>query len=121
MSSSSGKFEMHLIVPTRLVGAIVELMDGEGVVVTMSPHVETKRTNSKSHYANGKKDKGISGPDAVREVMTQAGRPMLAKEVGRLLASKHGFAVGTASPVLSKFLAEGKVVRDDAGKYSLKG
>jgi hypothetical protein len=32
------KFELRLIVPAKLVGTIVELVEGEGILVEMKPH-----------------------------------------------------------------------------------
>lgn len=122
--SNDQKFEMHLIVPIKLVGPIVELMAGEGVVVTMSQHVEKVHSRKKTRhsYANGMKDKGMLGNDAVLEIMTNEARPLATLEVGKLMATKHGFAESSASSYLSKLLREGKVTRDPSnGKYALKG
>lgn len=106
---SASKFEMHLIVPAKLVGTIVELMEGEGVLVSMNPHNDKK----KQHYANGKKNKGISGSDAALEILSASGKPMTYKQVGKLMASKYNFSESSASPALSVLAKSKKVIRKD--------
>lgn len=100
-------FEMHLIVPPKLVGTIVELMSDEGIIVTMNPYKNSKKQIKV--YAGGKRNKGISGEEAVLTILKDAGKPMTHQQVGKLMASKFGFSANSSSPVLSR-LAKGKKV-----------
>lgn len=111
----TGKFELHLIVPPKLVGTIVELMDGEGIIVSMNPYVDKK--SAPRRYLNGKKNKGISGIDAVIAILTDH-KKLQYDKIGKLMQSKHNFAPSTASPVLSKMVKAKKIICED-GFYSL--
>ena len=114
---SNGKFEMKLIVPTKLVGAVVELMEGEGIIVHMAPFVEENKTKprkgSGQHYAGGKRDKGISGNEAVMAILKESKLALTAEQVGKKMAERWGFSANSASPVLSKLQADKKVKRVD--------
>jgi len=47
------KFTMHLVVPTRLVGPITELLEGEGVLVSMEPYKENSKRRFIKRAARG--------------------------------------------------------------------
>lgn len=113
---SQGKFEMLLIAPANLVGDIVELMDGEGIVVAIKPY-DDKKKNGK-HYAGGKRNKGISGEAAAIEILKSSSKPMTSIQVGKLMKSKYGFAESSGSPVLSNLSKAKKVACKDR-LYSL--
>lgn len=113
----ASKFEIHLVAPANLVGDIVELMDGEGVIVNIKPH-DAKSNGTRHHYVGGKKNKGISGEAAALLILKESNKPMTPTQVGKIMASKHNFAVSSASPVLSNLKIKKKVSYKD-GSYSL--
>lgn len=113
----SAKFEMHLIVPPKLVGTIVELMEGEGVIVSMNPHNEKGKRNG-PRYAGGKRNKGISGANAALAIIKESAKPLTYDKIGTLMASRHNFSVTSASPVLAKLVAAKKIIVRN-GLYSL--
>lgn len=53
------RFELKLIVPAKLVGTIVELVEGEGILVSMTPHQNGhhKRSGPRHHEADMTADK----------------------------------------------------------------
>jgi hypothetical protein len=108
---------MHLIVPAKLVGTIVELMDGEGILVSMNPF-KGDTTKSKSyHYLGGKRLKGISGRDAVLEAVKQGHKTT--ERIARYLNTNYNFALKSTSPCLTHLERDGKLKRDANHNWSL--
>jgi hypothetical protein len=111
-----GKHHMHLIVPTRLVGTIYELLEGTGVVVECKPYEVPTPKVKMSRYANGKRDKGISGADLAIKLVGQGinTRRSLAEEF-----QKQGFARKSATAVVSILKHEGRISVDNTGRIFL--
>lgn len=109
--AKGSKFEIHLIAPVALVGDIVELMDGEGVVVAIKPYDESKPT--RKSYVGGKKNKGISSENAVMNILKESSKALNSIQIGKLMSSKYKFAESSAPPALSRLVAAKKVIRNN--------
>jgi hypothetical protein len=112
------KYEMNLIVPVRLVGPIMELLDGEGVLVSTKPHDETMATGNKKvfRYAGGKKNKGISSEELIKQMLADGSKTD--KEMS-FAFKRHGFADTSTAASLSHYRIKGLVRRDANNKWEL--
>lgn len=70
-------------------------------------------------YANGKRNKGISGQALMLQVLTEAGRAMDIHEINDAFVAR-GFADRSASPLLSQLMHQGLVERRAKGVWALK-
>jgi hypothetical protein len=114
---STGKFEMRLIVPTKLVGPIVELVEeGEGIIVTMTPHSETSGKKT-PRYVDGKRNKGISANELVLQTLVTG--PTTYEQLAQRFVDK-GFAKTSLSPTLSRLIKDKQVIESSKGFFSLK-
>ena len=113
---SNGKFDMQLIVPTKLVGTIIELLEGEGVIVSMVPNNDKTKRGKNQRYADGKRNKGIAAPEAVLAILNESKVALTVPQIGKLMASKHNFAESSASSTVSRLRKEKKIKCVD-GKY----
>lgn len=110
----SDKFDVHLIVPANLVGTIVELMQGSGVLVSMTPH-EGREARRKHFYRGGKRDKGISADDAILEYLRASAGLATLKQLSSYLSSKYSFADSSAGAAVSGMIKEGLLTRGEDG------
>ena len=108
------RFKMHLEVPSKLVGTIIELLDGEGILVSVEPVVD--KPKKVTRYAGGKRNKGISAVGLIVECLTKS--KVLNMSQLRAFFTDRGFSENSVHPSLSK-LVQDKRVKNDSGKYSL--
>ena len=102
------RFRMHLEVPTNLVGPIIELVDNEGILVSVEP---LKEKNTKKHfYTNGKRNKGVSGIDLLMGLLKDHKGGVVFEQLKKAFVEK-GFSETSVSPILSKLSADGKIVK----------
>ena len=105
---SDQKFKMHLIVPIKMVGTIIELIADEGILVSVEPVVEKGKT---FRYVGGKRNKGISGSELVLTSLRDHGGLMKVKELEAVFVGK-GFSTNSVGPSVSKLVIEKKIKRD---------
>ena len=94
-SKSFTKFELKLIVPAKLVGTIVELVEGEGILVEMKPYANQRHSPIHRHH-----EPGITANDLMLEYIKAATKPFTVKDVEQVFKAK-GYAIGTVSSRLS--------------------
>jgi len=101
------KFELRLIVPAKLVGTIVELVEGEGILVEMKPHHD----NNKRRHAPYPRhvEPGLTASEYMDKFIEQAKGKFTIKEVEQAFAIK-GWAKGTASSRLN-FALQKKLIK----------
>lgn len=87
------KYEMTMVVPAKLIGTIVEIIDKEGIKATIVPARESTVPKKRMRYAGGKRDKGILGTELAREILSQG--PTKLKAAEKIFLEK-GFAKSTA-------------------------
>lgn len=117
------QYEMHLIVPAKLVGTIIELLDGEGILVSTAPYDEKKSQapvakKRKFKFAHGIKNKGVRGRELALEMV---GRGPVTEAQARNIFVAKGFAPTSAQAFLSELKCEGRAKRDANGYWSLCG
>lgn len=109
------KFDVHVIVPAKLIGTLVELLEGEGCLVSMEPYVEKVGIKKpKFAYAGGKRNKGISGYDAVIEAIKVGYRTT--EKIADHMVKEYGFAPTSASPAITHLKAAGRIKQDEDSK-----
>jgi hypothetical protein len=117
------KFAMRIEVPAKLVGTIIELLDGEGTIVSVEQMREKAPSSGRGsghHYAGGKKNKGISGEVLAIEILATAGRSGVAYKKAEAMFADRGFAKTSASPNLSKAVKAGRARVVDNVFYFVK-
>jgi len=110
------KYMMHLVVPVRLVGDILQIMQGEGIMVKCEPYIETEPSTKprSKYYVGGKKNKGIRGVDLAIEAGKSGVRERA--DFKRIFTAK-GFSPNSASACLSQLCDEGRFRRVGEGIY----
>lgn len=88
------KFELILIVPAKLVGTIVELMEDSGVLVSMKPHNHTPKRVQRHH------EPGMTADDLMAQFIKAVKGQFTYKQVEEVFKAK-GFKPGTASSRLA--------------------
>ena len=102
------KFELRLIVPAKLVGTIVELVEGEGILVEMKPHNEVKH---KKHAVYPRHvDPETTASEYMNTFIAQVKGKFTIKDVEQAFAMK-GWARGTASSRLNFALNKKQIKR----------
>lgn len=109
----SEKFDMILVVPTKLVGPILELVSNEGIVVRVNPHNQEKIR--KSGYRDGIKDKGIKGADLLIQCLEKVPSHRATLDDLRKAFVEKGFSKNSIDATVSQAVKNGKVKRD--GKF----
>jgi hypothetical protein len=108
-------YRMELKVPANLVTTIFDLLKDDGLVVNVTPlQEETKVKPSK--YANGKKNKGITGAQLVLSALKHGA---CAQDILTTTFVARGFSPNSCHAACSKLIKEGKVTRTPNGHYAL--
>ena len=105
------KFKMHVEVPAKLVGTIIELLADEGVVISVE---QMKSGAPAPRYAGGKRNKGISSRDLVIQTVGPRGATI---EQIRTAFAGRGFAPTSVHPALNG-LVKTKILIEKNGIYS---
>lgn len=108
------KYEMTLIVPAKLVGTILELLDGEGCMVRTTPHTATN--GPKIHRRRAPR----GGPNAgikVAYAALQAGLHT-SKQIEDFFESK-GLSRNSAGPRLCDLRTQGKAKQLSRNEWAL--
>jgi hypothetical protein len=104
------KFELRLIVPAKLVGTIVELVEGEGILVEMKPHHENNRSKRRHAPYPRHVEPGLTASDYMNTFLAQIKGKFSVKDVEQAFAAK-GWARGTASSRLNFALQKKQIKR----------
>lgn len=113
------------------LGTVVSTMVGSATLVSVVPTKPASSTDSSAssapssktrnnHYANGIRNKGISGEQLLLKTLGEAERPMSLGEIVNAFVN-HGFAGNSANPVLSIMTRTGKVRALGGGRFCLPG
>ena len=103
----SDKYSIHVVVPTRLVGSVLELINGEGEVLHVEPfQAPPSRSKRSRRYLGGVKDKGVTGRALVLETLKD--KPASRDELIAAFKAK-GFAPSSCSSTLSALRAQDAV------------
>jgi hypothetical protein len=117
--TSEQKYKVELIVPAKLFGTIMEVLEGCGVMVKAEPYVngdasrKLPRYNGAggSRFANGQSNKGVKGNDLFLSLLPADMRTIEKEFINR------GFALSTASATGSWLRSEGKATKDATGVW----
>jgi hypothetical protein len=111
------KFDLHLIVPTKLVGPIVELLENDGVLIKIEPHHNTHKRPRKG----GEGSHGGKGVDLIRSFIASfsPGSQFTSRDVVKFFKA-NGSALGSASSRLSYAKQQGLVKSLGFGRYEVK-
>lgn len=117
------KFNVTLQVDSeRKLATILEAISGSARLVGVVPvPEESEPEKERNHgYANGKRNKGISGVDLAVETLRSANRVFTFTEVARVFQDR-GFAPNSASPSLTMAVKENRAIALGGGKYCAPG
>lgn len=99
------------------VSAIARAVEGLAAVERVEAAPPEKRR--RQGYANGKRDKGISGEDLMMQLLTEASAPVRNHDIKEMF-ELHGFAPSSASPVLAELKTRGVIESPAKGLWQLK-
>lgn len=114
-------YTVALTVDPKALPILLGVIEGyKGIVlVGMTLNGEAKaaaESVNRKGYVGGKRDKGIRGDDLLVELLSNG--KMKLSVIQRQFASR-GFALTSASPILSKLIAAKKVMRVGSSEYRL--
>jgi hypothetical protein len=118
-------FRIVCDVPSTSLTTVIGAIEGAASIVEVRALDEAAPPPTRNHprnhhgYANGKRDKGISGRDLLLEVLSKYKRPVSRDEIDREFITR-GFAAGSFSPSVTYLVREGRVVRGEHGYVSLR-
>ena len=103
-------------VPEKNLGTVLSTLSGSSTLVSVTPtEADVEAKLPKAHfYANGKKNKGITGEELALKILGSESKVFEIQEV-RNKFMEHGFAHTSAAPYLNK-LAREKRIRDLGNK-----
>lgn len=114
------KYKVSLLVTEKLLPDVLRVVAPECKLLGVEPQNDTAEPPAKPyaprtvHYANGKKNKGISGTDLVLNSIRAApdtfplGRHLTRPELEQIFV-KQGFASASVSPALTNLVRQGKI------------
>lgn len=106
-------------VPSAALTTVMGVLEGSAQIVEVRPVGEADGATGVrggKHYAGGKRNKGISGPDLALQILRKYRRPVSPAEMEREF-KERGFAPSSWSPSVSRLGK--KVVRGDNGYLAL--
>jgi hypothetical protein len=108
-------FNVHLRVNgQRALSTLLEVTDGTAEIVEIKEAIVKP---VKSHaYVGGKRDKGIRSDDLIKEIFTNAKRPVSHDEISKEFV-RRGFAGNSCSPSLSVAVRNKKIHKLPDGRY----
>jgi hypothetical protein len=111
-------FDMHLRVPHDRMSVIIDTLEGSCEVVKIEQFREDDSVPKKKtfRYAGGKRDKGISGPELLMDLLGTSSRSL--KSIAQDFQAR-GFARNSASAVASKLVEKGTLKREGRGLSAL--
>src|ERR1700692_788924 len=112
-------FEVILHVSSKVLPHLLSTVAPECKLVSVKP-ITGETTVREPRYANGKRNKGISGRDLTLKLLGAEKRAFSYRELAEAVQS-HGFAANSVSPVLSNLVKEKKVKALGNGQYALPG
>lgn len=115
-------YKVTLRVPVKMLSTIMEVLDGEGVLISAVPDEGVEVANGakvrKNRYFGGRRSKGISGEELALQCLKDG--PQTEEAITPTFQS-HGFAVNSVSAVLSKARRDNLVSRLTDGRWALFG
>jgi hypothetical protein len=115
------KYEIVIHCFSKELSTILPVLEGSCQIITLKqvgPDTPAARQRIGPRYANGVRNKGISGDALMLEILSKT--PMSLKQISTVF-KQRGFAEKTASPILSKLTKAKKVTRMGSGSYTLTG
>lgn len=125
---SQQKFKMTIIIPTEIVGCVLEVLKDCGTMVSLIPAEEESPPAPawlpfpplppllrKPRYVNGMRNKGIPAEDLVLEILSN-GTVHSTQSISKLFVAR-GFASSSATATLSKLNRMGKISRTSDGNW----
>jgi len=107
-------YDLCIRVPAAKLGTILELLEEEGEVLSI---VLTREHHKKPvRWANGSRNKGITGADLVLELVQKS---TITAAYARRVFIERGFAPNSSAAALSHLVGLGKIKRDVNGTFSL--
>jgi hypothetical protein len=120
MTATTVTYDVKLRVTLAMLPTLLQVIEKtKGVeLVTVStsaaPIVETRG------YANGIKNKGITGVDLLLEILTASGGRCVKSHVEKKFMER-GFSAQSVSPTVSRLIREQKIIRPTADTLQLNG
>lgn len=111
---------------TLNLSTVIAVVEKVATVVSVVPTEETETvtppsTERRPHYVNGKRFKGISGPDLVIKTLKESRDGTCTNEQLSTIFVANGFAPASYSSPISGLLKDGRIRRLGVGKWGLVG
>jgi hypothetical protein len=114
-------FKVLLSVPGDNLTTVLEVIKGNASIISINANDEPK-TKKKMRYANGKRDKGITGEELALQILTR-NKDMKFTLMSTIRSEfvNKGFAPTSASAAISTLVSKGRARRIGDDQYTLGG
>ncbi len=100
------------------IPTILQALAGSATLVSIvEDQVPAVLTAKKSHYANGKRDKGISGVDLALDVLRRT--PTVTTQMFEQAFVERGFAAHSHSSAVHQLVQDGRAIKLGTGMWTL--
>ncbi len=113
-------YDITLRVPTSKLATVIEVLDGEGELLSMQQTSEAAASSSKRPRAKTtpmRRRNGTTGAEILMET-AKGGHEVTSMQFAQAFAAK-GYSLNSASPQISKAVAEGKLVMIRKGVFKI--
>ena len=118
---------MTIRTPDKDIPTILQVLKGAATLVSLEEEGGTpaevtpnRRTARRLEYVDGKRNKGITGEALALEVIDSTAGIVTADHLASAFEAR-GFSGKSASPVMSRLVEQGKVVKLRQGQWAKKG
>ena len=116
----SKTYDVLVRVPASKLATIIETLDGEGELLSVTSTASTAPAKRKKHSVNAVRPaKGITGASLLVECTKDGKDTSYEHIVAKFVA--NGFAGNSASPAISNAIKSGKLTQVRKGVYRLAG
>jgi len=98
------KFAIHIIVPAKMIGTIIDLLDNEGILVSVTP-IDDEKKPSRHRVPRSRKNTQ-TGQELVLQLLSSGAKTP--QQLSTLFQAQ-GFSSSSYSPCCSKLHAAGKI------------
>jgi hypothetical protein len=117
-------YDLHIRIPLSKVSLIIEVLQGEGVLLSVTETKEKKRHQRPhsrwSKATNGSTTGPQSGKELVEQIIDKTGKggTVLLRELEKTF-ERRGRNKHSVSPLLSAFTSQGVLKKVETGKYTV--
>lgn len=109
------RYKVTIEVPAAMVGVVIDVLNGEGVLMSVEPVQPVQDSKRGSRYVNGIRNKGMSAADLIMSTL-EAKHSASGAEL-EVAFAQHGFSRTSVSPSVARAIRAGKIVRRRDGRF----